>query len=96
MSTTLPGEQVNVGNGAAGCGEKVFAKAVAALEKASERDSQCGRLTEPVMSGTSGGWCLQHTCVFAKTRTASEKQNLPTLNNLGIVDSILTIISPEA
>ena len=37
MPTTLLGEQVD--DGPAGCGEKAFTMAVAALEKAYERDS---------------------------------------------------------
>ena len=83
MSTTLLGEQVDVGNGAAGCGEKAFAKAVAAFEKASERDSLCGCLTEPVMSGTSGGWC-KSSCVLATymhahSRSCGPEYSLPCL-----------------
>ena len=41
MLTTLVGEQ-QVEDGAAGCGKKAFAKAVAAFENASERDSLRG------------------------------------------------------
>ena len=54
MSTTLVGEQ-DVDGEAVGCGEKAFAKAVAAFENASERDSLRGRWIEPVMMGTFGG-----------------------------------------
>jgi hypothetical protein len=53
MSTTLLGELVD--DGPAGCGEKAFAMAVAALEKASERDSLRDRWTEPDIRGTFGG-----------------------------------------
>ena len=38
-------------------GEKAFALALAAFVKASETDSlRGGRWTDPVMSGTFGGW----------------------------------------